>query len=50
MYISIGRLEIYYNSGWTFGRFRGSCGCRMLELGPLGFTWLDKKCKEMGDQ
>lgn len=46
MYISIGRLEIYYNKLWTFGRCHAFCGCFIFDLGPIGFTWLSKYCND----
>lgn len=43
--IQIGRLEIYYNEDWEFGRVKSFCGCFIFDLGFLGFTWLSRDCK-----
>lgn len=41
----IGRLEFGFNDGLYWGYVKGSCECRMLELGPIYILWSAKDCK-----
>lgn len=43
-YIQIGRLEIYLNKSWCFGKANAFCGCFIFDVGIIGFSWLSKEC------
>lgn len=42
----ISRLEFGIAKGTSmWAAYTGSCGCRIVDLGPFYITWLAKDCK-----
>ena len=50
-YIRIGRLELFLSQRpYFFGKVSAYCGCYIFDIGPIGFTWLDKDCGKDPDE